>query len=134
LIFLIFLTSCTKHETIIIDTGERKISISVEIADTQEKRQRGLMFRGSLDEYTGMFFTFDKDAIRKFWMKNTLIPLDMIFISQDFEIVNIEYAEPCTEEPCRLYNSSILSRYVLEVNGNFTIVNNIDIGDMIIIE
>ena len=134
LIFLILLTACTKYETIFIDNGEEKIKIKAEIADTQEKRERGLMFRESLKENSGMFFTFDNDATFNFWMKNTLIPLDIIFISNDLNIVDIVHAEPCTEEPCKSYKTSKPARYVLEVNGNFTTKNNIEVGDKIIIK
>ena len=55
LVFLAFLTSCTKYETIFIDTGEEKIKIKAEVADTQEKKERGLQFRKHLKENSGMF-------------------------------------------------------------------------------
>ena len=134
LIFLVFLTSCTKYETILIDTGEEKIEVKAEIADTPEKRERGLQFRKHLDENAGMLFTFNNDATYSFWMKNTLIPLDIIFLSKDFIIVEIIHAEPCEEEPCETYSTEKYSRYILEVNGNFTIKNNIKVGDRIIRE
>jgi len=134
LIFLIFLTSCTKYETIFIDNGEEEIKIKAEIADTQEKRERGLQFRKNLDENKGMFFAFNSDASYSFRMVNTLIPLDIIFISKDFDIVEIFHAEPCKEEPCKEYKTKKYSRYVLEVNGNFTTNNNIKVGDRIIRE
>jgi len=135
LIILVFLTSCTKYETIFIDTGgEEEIKIKAELADTQEKKERGLMFRESLKENSGMFFPFDEDATYNFWMKNTLIPLDIIFISKDFKIVEIIHAEPCEEEPCKSYKTSQYSRYVLEVNGGFTTRNNIVVGNKIAIK
>ena len=134
LVFLVFLTSCTKYETIIINNGEGEIEVKAEIADTQEKREKGLMFRESLKENSGMFFNFDTDATFNFWMKNTLIPLDIIFISKYFNIVEIIHAEPCTEEPCESYKTTEMSRYVLEVNQNFTLKNNIEVGDKIIVE
>ena len=134
LVFLVFLTSCTKYETILIDTGEEEIEVKAEIADTQEKRERGLMFRKHLDENAGMLFTFNDDSSYSFWMKNTLIPLDIIFLSKDFVIVEIIHAEPCKEEPCETYSTEKYSRYILEVNGNFTIKNDIKVGDKITIE
>ena len=134
-VFLVFLTSCTKYQTIFIDTGgEEEIKIKAELADTQEKKERGLMFRESLKENSGMFFPFDADATYNFWMKNTLIPLDIIFISKDFKIVEIIHAEPCEEEPCESYKTSQYSRYVLEVNGGFTTRNNIAVGNKIAIK
>ena len=134
LIFLVFLTSCAKYENIFIDNGVEKIKIKAEVADTQEKRERGLMFRKHLNENKGMLFAFDNDATYNFWMKNTLIPLDIIFISKGFQIVEIIHAEPCVEEPCETYKTAEYSRYVLEVNGNFTIRNGIKAGNDAIIE
>ena len=92
------------------------------------------MFRESLKENSGMFFTFDNDATFNFWMKNTLIPLDIIFISKDYIIVDIIQAEPCVEDPCESYKTTEMSRYVLEVNKDFTTINSIEVGDRIIIE
>ena len=134
LIFLVFLTSCTKYETIFIDNGEEESEVKAEIADTLEKRERGLMFRKHLDENAGMLFTFNDDSSYSFWMKNTLIPLDIIFISKNFVIVEIIHAEPCKEEPCETYDTEKYSRYILEVNGNFTTNNNIEVGDRVIRE
>ena len=134
LIFLVFLTSCTKYETIFIDNGVERIKIKAEIADTQEKMERGLMFRKHLGENKGMFFTFKDEGTYAFWMKNTLIPLDIIFISKDFKIMEIVRAEPCEEEPCKTYQTASYSKYILEVSGNFTARNGIDIGDTVIIE
>ena len=131
LVFLVFITSCTKYETILINTGEEVIELKVEIADTPEKREKGLQFRKHLDENSGMLFAFSSDATYSFWMKNTLIPLDLIFLSRDLDIVEIIHAEPCEEEPCETYDTKKYSRYVLEVNGNFTTNNNIKVGDRI---
>lgn len=134
LVFLVFLTSCKEYNTILIDTGVEEIKIKAEVANTEEKKERGLMFRRSLDENSGMFFTFQSGAYYTFWMKNTLIPLDIIFISDDLTIVDIISAEPCEEEPCESYGSERPAKYVLEVNGNFTTKNNIKVGNRIIIK
>ncbi|MEK6826382.1 MAG: DUF192 domain-containing protein [Nanoarchaeota archaeon] len=103
--------------------------IKVETADDPEERMRGLMFRDSLGENEGMLFIFDDSQTRRFWMKNTLIPLDIVFISEDFEIINVVEAVPCTEEPCEIYRSAGNAKYVLEVNGGFNKRNNITAGD-----
>ena len=134
LILLVFLTSCAKKETIFIDNGMEKIKIKAEIADTEEKRGMGLMFRENLDEDTGMLFIFNDEYLYTFWMKNTLIPLDIIFIDENNYIVDIVYADPCEEEPCKSYKPKKSAKYVLEVNGNFTIENNINAGDKLIID
>ena len=133
LIFLVLLTSCAKYETIFIDNGVEKIKIKAEIADTQEKKERGLMGRERLGENKGMFFAFEHEGTYAFWMKNTLIPLDIIFISGDFKILEIFHAEPCAEEPCKSYQTTKYAKYILEVNGNFTTRNGIDVGDEVII-
>jgi len=134
LIFSAFLVSCTKKETIFIDNGVKKIEIMVEVADTVGKRSEGLMFRKSLNDNAGMFFAFDNEYQYTFWMKNTLIPLDIVFISKNFEIVDIIYAEPCEREPCKSYTPKKYAQYVLEVNGNFTTKNNIKVGDKAILD
>lgn len=92
--------------------------ISVEIADTNEKRMQGLMYRESLDEKAGMLFVFLNDATHGFWMKNTLIPLDMIWIDKNLTIIDIQTAQPCVSEECPSYIPSGDARYVLEINAN----------------
>lgn len=94
--------------------GER--CYTVEIADTNAKRQLGLMNRGRLDSDSGMLFVFEKEEIHTFWMKNTLIPLDMIWIDSDLRIVDIKEAEPCRADPCPVYEPTGKALYVLEVN------------------
>ena len=133
---LIFLSNCAKRvensKQILIDNGKELIKINVEIADDNQERMRGLMFREHLNENNGMLFVFENEERQIFWMKNTLIPLDMIFININFKIVDIKHAVPCEENPCPLYESSKPAKYVLEVNGNFTTRDNIKIGDKFI--
>ena len=134
---LIFLISCTKNfskslDIISIDNGKKLIKINVEIADEDEERMKGLMFKEKLNENDGMLFVFDNEEEQTFWMKNTLIPLDMIFINKNFTIVDIKYAVPCKEEPCALYKSALPAEYVLEVNGHYTVKNNINVGNKVI--
>ena len=136
---LIFLVGCAgdsykNFNEIGIDNGKKLIRIYVEIADDENEMAKGLMFRQRLDESSGMLFVFSDEYYRTFWMKNTLIPLDIIFIGNDFKIAEIKYAVPCREEPCILYKSSKPARYVLEVNGNFTIKNDIKVGNIITIQ
>lgn len=137
-IFLvIFLANCAKNsenfKQVYIDNGEKLIEINVEIADDNEERVKGLMFRERLKDDEGMFFVFEDEEYQTFWMKNTLIPLDMIFVDDKNEIVDIKHAVPCKAEPCELYKSSKPAKYVLELNGDFTMKNNIKIGDKIIL-
>ena len=116
-----------------IKNGKSTIKVNVEIADDNQERAKGLMFREHLDTNNGMLFIFDNEDYKTFWMKNTLIPLDMIFIDKEYKIVEIKRAVPCEKDPCKLYPSSKPAKYVLEVNGNFTIGNNVKIGDKIIV-
>jgi uncharacterized membrane protein (UPF0127 family) len=133
ILVLLLLVACESEDIVLIDNGNEKIKIKVEIADSAEERSYGLMFKEFLDENSGMLFVFDDENYRNFWMKNTLISLDIIFISEDLEIVDIKYAVPCLEDPCVSYKSSKPAKYVLEVNGDFTIENDVGLGDKIII-
>ena len=132
LLFVLSLVGCA-NRTVEIDNGVEIIKIKVEIADDLNERAKGLMFREDLGENEGMFFIFGDVAERNFWMKNTLIPLDIIFICDDFKIVNIEEAEPCEEDPCKNYFSKGGAKYVLEVNKRFSERNNIDVGDRVLL-
>ena len=129
---MIFISNCTRNfNKVSIDNGKEIIKIKVEVADDNSEREIGLMFRKNLDENSGMLFVFDEENYQTFWMKNTLIPLDIIFIDNNFKIVDIKHAVPCKEEPCEIYSSGKPAKYVLEVNGNFTTKKNIKIGDNI---
>jgi len=103
----------------------------VEIVDSDEKRQRGLMFRKSLEDDSGMLFIFDKEEIYPFWMKNTLIALDIIWIDSDLEVVYIAKAVPCITEECESYIPAEKAKYVLEVNSGVSEERNIGIGDRV---
>ena len=94
---------------------------SVEIADTSEARARGLMNREQLGENQGMLFVYEEEADRSFWMKNTLVPLDIIFLNSDLEVINIEKANPepnTSDENLASYESDSPAQYVLEINQN----------------
>jgi uncharacterized membrane protein (UPF0127 family) len=105
---------------------------SVEIARTEVLRDRGLMYRTQLDKDKGMFFIFDKEGIYPFWMKNTLIPLDMIWIDGDNNIVFIgENIQPCKNIICPVINPLTNANYVLEVNAGITKDLGIKVGDIV---
>jgi uncharacterized membrane protein (UPF0127 family) len=106
--------------------GRPEVSVRVELARTAEERARGLMFREHLDSDAGMLFLYDGEDIRRFWMRNTLIPLDMIFISADLRVAGVvENAEPQTDTPRQVDQPS---QYVLEVNGGFAAAHGITAG------
>jgi uncharacterized membrane protein (UPF0127 family) len=107
-----------KGPSITLNTQKGKTVIEVEIADTMEDRTKGLMYRKSIPENFGMFFIFDEEAEHDFWMKNTLIPLDMIFFDRNYKVVKIVHnAQPCKKDPCMVYSTDKVSKYVLEVNA-----------------
>ena len=91
-------------------------TLQVEVARTEEKRALGLMFRTALPEDRGMLFIFEQAGLHRFWMKNTLIPLDMVWMDERKRIIHIEYqVPPCKLDPCAVYGPSADSLYVLEV-------------------
>jgi uncharacterized membrane protein (UPF0127 family) len=104
--------------------------IDVEIADNENKRMQGLMWRRSMSDSLGMLFIFDDVKPLSFWMKNTYIPLDIIYINQYFEIVTIqENTTPFSEVSIPSYKPA---KYVVEVNAGFCFKNKIEAGDNII--
>lgn len=104
--------------------------IEAEIAKDPISRAKGLMFRSSLKENQGMLFIFENQDFHSFWMKNTLIPLDIIWISQEKKIVYyVENAAPCKNDPCPSYKPIQKAKYVLEVNAGLIKKEKIKIGD-----
>lgn len=118
----LFFAACGEQDSVATIISENEtFSFNVEIADEPAEREKGLMFRDNLDEDSGMFFIFDDAKILNFWMKNTLIPLDIIFIDENFKIINIaENVEPCIEKNvvCPAYFSQLPAKYVLEISGS----------------
>lgn len=94
-----------------------KASIAIEIADTPETQMKGLMGRNTLDDGCGMLFVFERSKPQKFWMKNTPVPLDIIFIGRDGCIVNI--VESTTPLSNQRYRSKGPVKYVVEVRAGF---------------
>jgi len=104
-------------------------AVAVELARTEEERARGLMHRESLPPGTGMLFLFEESGPRVFWMKNTPLSLDMIFVDEEGWIVGIvERAEPRTETPRGV---GVPSRYVLEVIGGWSRAHGVRPGDRV---
>ena len=90
----------------------------VELAKTEAERDRGLMNRTELGKNKGMLFIFNKEGIYPFWMKDTLIPLDMIWIDSGNKVVFISQdVQPCRSLICPITSPSASARYVLEVNA-----------------
>lgn len=124
----VLLSACTQNVTIY--SGDKKIPIKVEIADTYEARLQGLMYRTKLDDGNGMLFVFDDELIRMFWMKNTLIPLDIVFFNNKMEAVSIvENMMPCVTRECADYSSQYLAKYALELPAGYVKKEGIKVGD-----
>jgi uncharacterized protein len=105
----------------------------VKIANDDYEREKGLMNVESLDIDKGMFFIFEKEGIYNFWMKNTLIPLDIIWIDEDMIVVHIAKALPCEVLECQVYSSSEEAKYVLEINAGEAERIGLRIGDKAIL-
>ena len=113
-------------------TQENTPVIYAEVADTPQEHSLGLMHRQSLDPEKGMIFIFSSDSPRSFWMKNTLIPLDIIFVNSSLDIVKIHRdVPPCKANPCPTYRSGLPARYVVETNAGFSSENEITEGQKI---
>ncbi len=119
LLLLLFLAGC-------IEQGERKIEkacfkdtcYALELAETQAQREKGLSKRNSLEEGRGMLFIYSDEGIRPFWMKEMLIPLDIVWMDGNGTVVFIsKNNEPCGQEYCPLIYPNKKARYVLEING-----------------
>lgn len=110
-------TSAVAPQVIIHPQSGVPIHVVVEVADTQEKRQLGLMYRNELPAFSGMLFIFPQETLLSFWMKNTPLPLDIIYINADFTIVHI--AENTAPYSTANIPSQHPAKYVLEVNGGF---------------
>jgi hypothetical protein len=106
-------------ELIFSDAKNKIISkIDIEIADNEDKRMTGLMFRERMEENQGMLFLFSVEEKQAFWMKNTILPLDIIFINSKSEVVSIQKnAEPYSEKSLPSFKPA---QYVVEVNAGYT--------------
>lgn len=95
--------------------GGRTAQLWAWIADTQDQRARGLMYRTELPADAGMLFVFESDHSGGFWMKNTRIPLSIAYIGADGRILRIMDMRPCVADPCRIYDPGVAYRSALEV-------------------
>jgi uncharacterized membrane protein (UPF0127 family) len=106
--------------------GAESVRVRVEVAQTPQERQRGLMFRKQLDPDAGMLFVFERPQHNVFWMHNTYLPLDMIFITRDWSVLGVvENATPQTDSPREVPGDSL---YVLEVNAGWSRQHNVTQG------
>lgn len=121
------LTACGQSGPSVELKGQR---FSIEIADNDASREHGLMERTEMAKDHGMLFVFDDDAPRAFWMKNTKIPLDMLFFDADRRLVSVQHdVQPCVADPCPAYSSGAPARYVLELNAGQSRAIGLSPGD-----
>jgi uncharacterized protein len=109
--------------------GAEPLLLPVKLAATPEHRRHGLMEVPELPAGTGMLFTFDDDRTGGFWMKDTLVPLDIAFADADGTIVAILAMDPCEEDPCEVYEPGVAYRAALEVPQGWFAAEDIEVGD-----
>src|SRR5688572_10607889 len=108
---------------------------TVEIAADPELRAQGLMYRDQLRPATGMLFFFPVDGEYGFWMKNTMIPLDMIWLDSSQKVVHIKTdVPPCRIEQCPSYEPGVTARYVLELAAGEVVKRGLRVGDVLRLE
>jgi uncharacterized membrane protein (UPF0127 family) len=118
-----------KRSSLVVVSGGREIKFEIELATNEAERERGLMFRKQLGAYEGMLFDFYREMPVSFWMKNTLIPLDMVFIAADGTIRNVHAnAVPLSTDTIP---SEYPVRAVLEINGGSARLLGIKPGDKV---
>lgn len=114
--------------------SSQRLVVNIEVATTKLQRTLGLMFRNFLPKNEGMLFVFEQQTFQKIWMKNTLIPLDVIFISGHGKIVSIiKGLQPCTEKSCEIYESAEKAKYMLEINQGIIERNKIEVGQEVLL-
>jgi uncharacterized membrane protein (UPF0127 family) len=112
--------------------GDKPTTITVEIAEKEHDRERGLMYRKSMGDDHGMIFWFEDKSNHAFWMHNTCIPLDMLYIDDDGLIVGIEENTPTMSDDT--FEVGCDSKYVLEVNAGWTRAHGVRAGQRVRIE
>ena len=127
LVAALALAGCAEPGPSVTLRGQR---FRVEVADTPAKQRVGLMFRERLPADAGMLFVFPRSRPREFWMKNTRIPLDILYFDAELKLIRVHHAaRPCTAEPCPRYPSGGDARYTLELAGGTAKRLGAQVGD-----
>ena len=126
-LMLISCVACSAGEPSVELAGK---TFRVEVADSSEEQALGLMFRDSMPADEGMIFIFPNEAPRSFWMKNTRIPLDIMYFDKDLKLVSISAdTPPCKVSRCPSYPSIAPAQYVLELNAGMAASLGVGVGD-----
>ena len=135
ILYVLMLTACSacaSGEPSVVLGGK---TFSVEIADTQQEHALGLMYRDSMPADHGMIFLFPNEAPRSFWMKNTRIPLDIMYFDKDLKLVSISAGTPpCRVSNCPSYPSKAPAQYVLELNAGVASSLGVKVGDQLTLD
>ena len=103
------------------------VEYSIEIAKTSKQRSQGLMFRRNLDIREGMLFVYPRSDYHRIWMKNTLIPLSVIWLDGNETVIVVKILPPCKFDPCPSYGVSEPAKYIIELSSEVTSVKSGDI-------
>jgi len=123
------LAACARGPRVVIHAPSGDVAVAVEVADTPDARAHGLMYRKDLGADAGMLFVFPTESEQRFWMKNTPLPLDMIFIGANHHIVGIVAdTRPFTTNPLGV---DAPSEFVLEVNAGFCAKRGVTVGNAV---
>lgn len=114
---IFFILSIFYKKERLVSFKKNNITVYLEVADTEKKREYGLMNRKSMPKNHGMIFIFPKPETLRFWMKNTLIPLDMIFLNHERVVAIIADVPPCKTSFCPSYGPDLLADEVIELNA-----------------
>ncbi len=107
----------------------------VDVAETDLEKTMGLMYRKTLPENEGMFFIFDRSGVYTFWMANTFVDMDILWIDENMQVAYIQKnAKSCpdpTKTTCNIYNPKISAKYVLEINAGLSSKYGFKVGDRV---
>ena len=128
-IAVLICSSCIANEPYVVLRGQR---FTVELAETEDKQALGLMFRDSMADDHGMLFLFPVEATRRFWMRNTRIPLDIFYFDAELRLVSVAVdVQPCRTPQCPSYPSEGPAQYVLELNAGKAAELSVRRGDVL---
>lgn len=105
--------------------------VAVRLATTPDERSHGLMEVPDLPDGAGMWFVYGEDRTGGFWMKNTLVPLDITYVGEDERIVSVAQAVPCESDPCPVYDPGATYHHVLEVPAGYLDRIGAGVGDVV---